>query len=55
MKKSDTKKIFNLVNRMNHTPSQSNSKLDAKIQHKENINALLTSLDGTKKVVGKRD
>ena len=39
------KTLFELLNRINHTPSESKIKLDAKIKHKESTNAVLTSLD----------
>ena len=46
-----TSRVFELLNRINHTPSISNSKIDAKIKHKENVNAVLTSPDGKKTIV----
>ena len=40
------KKWFEMLNRINHTPSVSDKfKLDAKIIHKESINAVLTQPD----------
>jgi len=34
------KKMFEMLNRLNHTPSESDFKLDAKIKHTERINAV---------------
>ena len=45
------RKMFELLNRINHTPSKSNNKLDSQIQHKESSNAVLTSPDGKKTIV----
>ena len=35
------KKMFEMLNRINNTPSESDFKLDAKIKHKERINIKL--------------
>lgn len=43
------KKLFELLNRINHTPSHSGTKLDAKVFHKEKINVVLTKENGKKK------
>jgi len=48
------KKLFELLNRLNHTPSESNFKLDSKIKTHEKTNAVLTSLNGEKKQIGTR-
>jgi hypothetical protein len=40
------KKLFEMLNRLNHTPSHSNFRLDAKIVHKESTNAIVTTPDG---------
>lgn len=40
------RKLFEMLNRINHTPSISKFKLDAKIGHKENINVVLTKENG---------
>jgi hypothetical protein len=40
------KKLFEMLNRLNKTPSHSNFKLDAKIVHKEATNCILTTPDG---------
>lgn len=34
------KKMFEMLNRLNHTPSESDFRLDAKIKHTERINAV---------------
>jgi hypothetical protein len=34
--------MFELLNRLNHTPSVSHNDLDAKLRHKQKINAILT-------------
>ena len=47
------KKLFEMLNRLNGTPSESNFKLDAKIIHKEHINAIITTPDGEKTDYGK--
>lgn len=49
-----TKKFFEMLNRINHTPSFSDKfRLDAKIVHHERINALLTKPDGKRVKIGK--
>ena len=48
------RKLFDMLNRINHTPSLSNKfKLDAKILHAEHTNAILTSPDGERTDFGK--
>ena len=42
------RKLFEMLNRLNHTPSKSNDKLNAKIGIGESVNALITSHDGHK-------
>lgn len=37
------KKMFEMLNRLNNTPSESGFKLNAKIKHKERINIILKS------------
>lgn len=49
------KKLFELLNRLNHTPSMSNYKLDSHIRHRERTNAVLTSPNGKKIHIGKSD
>jgi hypothetical protein len=41
------RKMFDMLNRINHTPSF--SKLDAKVIHHEKINAVITKDNGKKK------
>ncbi len=36
------KKMFEMLNRLNHTPSESGFRLDAKIRHSEKVNHKLT-------------
>jgi hypothetical protein len=43
------RKMFEMLNRINHTPSF--SKLDAKVLHKEKINCVLTKENGKKKKI----
>ena len=43
-----------MLNRLNHTPSYSNFKLDSKIIHKESTNAILTQPDGEKTDYGSK-
>ena len=38
------KKVFDMLNRINHTPSISNKKSDSQIRHREIINGVLTSV-----------
>lgn len=45
------KKMFEMLNRINHTPSESNSRQDSNIKHKEQTNAVLTSPNGEKRYV----
>ena len=48
------KKWFEMLNRINHTPSVSDKfKLDAKIHHVEQTNAILTSPNGERTDFGK--
>lgn len=42
---TNIKKMFELLNRINHTPSESDFKLDAKIKHAERINTVLRSVN----------
>ena len=35
------KKMFEMLNRLNNTPSESGFKLDAKIKHAESVNTIL--------------
>ena len=52
---SSIRKISELLNNINHTPSKSNFKLDAKIKTTERTNAVLTSLkSGVKTKIGIR-
>jgi len=37
--------MFEMLNRLNHTPSYSAPKLDAKVKHKESINTILRRVD----------
>jgi hypothetical protein len=37
------RKMFEMLNRINHTPSESNGKMDSKIFHAERINTVLRS------------
>lgn len=43
-----------MLNRLNHTPSYSNFKLDSKIIHKESTNAILTKPDGERTDYGSK-
>lgn len=43
------RKLFEMLNRINHTPSHSESKMDAKVFHKESIDVILTKENGKKK------
>jgi hypothetical protein len=44
------RKLFDMLNRLNGTPSISNKfKLDAKVAHKESIDVILTKSNGKKK------
>jgi len=48
------RKLFEMLNRINHTPTKSNFKLDAKIKTTERTNAVLTSPTGKKTQIGTR-
>jgi hypothetical protein len=37
------KRMFDMLNRLNHTPSESDFRLDAKVKHSERINTVLRS------------
>jgi len=43
------RKLFEMLNRINHTPSKSHGGINAKIFHKESINVILTKENGKKK------
>jgi hypothetical protein len=43
------RKLFELLNRINHTPSQSHNGMDAKVFHKESLNVVLTKENGKTK------
>ena len=43
------KRMFDMLNRLNHTPSESDFKLDAKVLHSEKINCIVTNAKGKKK------
>ena len=43
------KRMFDMLNRLNHAPSESDFKLNAKVRHKEKINAVITKDNGKKK------
>jgi len=47
----NARKVFELLNRINHTPSISDSKTNAKIVHVESNNVVITSPDGVKTLV----
>jgi hypothetical protein len=34
------KRMFEMLNRINHTPSESGFKLDAKVKHSERVNVI---------------
>lgn len=34
------KKMFEMINRLNHTPSESSFRLDGKIKHNEKVNVV---------------
>lgn len=38
------KKMFEMLNRLNHTPSESGFRLNAKIKHSEKINIIKRSI-----------
>jgi len=39
------RKLFEMLNRINGTPSHSEPKLDAKVKHKESINTVLRRVE----------
>lgn len=45
------RKLFEMLNRINHTPSMSKFKLDAKVGHKESVSIIITKENGKRKKV----
>jgi hypothetical protein len=39
------RKLFEMLNRINGTPSHSEPKLDAKVRHKESVNTVLRRVE----------
>lgn len=45
------RKLFEMLNRLNHTPSKADFGLNAKVHHKESIDAIITKDNGKRKKV----
>ncbi len=45
------RKLFEMLNRINHTPAKSLDKMDAQIGHKENVNVVIRNYKDEKTYV----